>query len=66
MLDLSRGGVSLLVDQTELPECFPVRLQVPLVSGGELTLHRIYSLPLAGGKRRVGCSFGPLDEPIST
>lgn len=65
VLDLSRGGVCLLVDQTDLPESFPARLQVPLVPGGELTLHRVYSLLLTEGKRRVGCSFTPITEPFS-
>lgn len=65
VLDLSRGGVCLLVDQTDLPENFPARLQVPLAPGGELTLHRVYSLPLPEGKRRVGCSFTPIAEPLS-
>jgi diguanylate cyclase (GGDEF)-like protein len=60
VLDLSRGGVCLLVDQNDLPESFPARLQVPLVPEGELTLHRVYSLPFPKGKRRVGCSFTPL------
>ena len=62
VLDLSRGGVCLLVDQTDLPESFPARLQVPMAPGGELTLHRVYSLALPEGKRRVGCSFTPISE----
>jgi len=60
VLDLSRGGVCLLIDQAELTESFPALLQVPLVPGGELTLHRVYSLSLPEGKRRVGCSFAPI------
>jgi diguanylate cyclase (GGDEF)-like protein len=59
LLDLSRSGVCLLVNQTDLPESTPVRLHVPLAPGGELILHRIYSLPVSEGKRRVGCSFNP-------
>jgi diguanylate cyclase (GGDEF)-like protein len=65
VLDLSRGGVCLLVDHTDLPENFPARLQVPLAPGGEVTLHRVYSIPLPEGKRRVGCSFTPFAEPLS-
>jgi diguanylate cyclase (GGDEF)-like protein len=61
VLDLSRGGVCLVVDQVDLPESTPARLHVPLAPGGELPLHRIYSLPLSEGKRRVGCSFNPPD-----
>lgn len=65
VLDMSNGGVCLLVDQVDLPESFPARLQVPLAPGGELTLHRVYSLPLPEGKRRVGCSFTPITGPLS-
>jgi len=64
VLDMSRGGVCLLVDQTELPPSFPASLQVPFVPEGELTLHRVYSLPQKGGKRRVGCSFTPPLSPL--
>ncbi len=59
VLDLSRGGVGLLVEESDLPDSMPTSLQVPLAPGGELTLHRVYSLPIAQGKRRVGCSFTP-------
>jgi len=59
VLDLSRGGVCLLVNEADLPESIPARLHVPLAPGGELLLHRVYSLPLSEGKRRVGCSFSP-------
>jgi diguanylate cyclase (GGDEF)-like protein len=57
VLDASRGGVCLLVDLPNLPETFRALLQVPMLPGGELTLHRIYSLPLPEGKRRVGCAL---------
>jgi diguanylate cyclase (GGDEF)-like protein len=59
VLDMSNGGVCLLVDQVDLPESFPARLQVPWAPEGELTLHRVYSHPLPEGKLRVGCSFAP-------
>ncbi len=62
VMDLSRGGVCLLVEQTDLPESFPARLHFPLVPGAELTLRRVYSLPLPEGKWRVGCSFTPMAE----
>ena len=65
VLDLSGGGVCLLADQDDLPETFPARLRVPLLPKGELTLHRVYSLPLPNGKRRVGCSFTPIPVPYS-
>jgi diguanylate cyclase (GGDEF)-like protein len=65
VLDLSRGGVCLLVDRTDLPESSPARLQVPLAPGGELALHRVYSLLLPEGRRRVGCSFTPISDQDS-
>jgi diguanylate cyclase (GGDEF)-like protein len=65
VLDLSRGGVCLLVDETDLPDNFPARLQVPVAPGGELPLHRIYSHLLSEGKRRVGCSFSPRQATLS-
>ena len=57
VLDASRGGVCLLVDQTDLPETFQALIQVPTMPGGELTFQRIYSLPLPEGKLRVGCAL---------
>jgi len=62
VLDASRGGVCLLVDETDLPETFQALLQVPMLPGRELTLQRIYSLPLPEGKRRVGCAFTSLSD----
>jgi hypothetical protein len=63
VLDVSPGGICLLADQEDLPENFPVRLQLPLLPEKELTLRRVYSLLLPGGKRRVGCSFTGVAEP---
>jgi diguanylate cyclase (GGDEF)-like protein len=65
VLDASRGGVCLLVDQTDLPQTFQALLKAPLLPGGELTLHRIYSLPLPEGKQRVGCAFTSISDPHS-
>ena len=65
VLDASRGGACLLDDQTDLPEAFQALLQVPMLPGGELTLHRVYPLPLPEGKRLVGCAFTPLSDPRS-
>jgi diguanylate cyclase (GGDEF)-like protein len=65
VLDASRGGVCLLVDQADLPETFQALLQVPMLPGGELTLQRIYSLPLPEGKRRVGCALTSLADLCS-
>lgn len=64
VLNISSGGVCLVADQVDLPESFPARLQVPLAPPGELTLHRVYSIPLPEGKRRIGCSFTPLSETL--
>jgi len=60
VLDASRGGVCILVDQTDLPETFPALLQVPMLPASELLLRRIYSLPLPEGKQRVGCAFSSI------
>jgi diguanylate cyclase (GGDEF)-like protein len=65
VIDLSRGGVCLMVDQMDLPETFPARLHVPLAPGGELTLRRVYCLPLPEGRRRVGCSFALIPKQLS-
>jgi len=63
VLDLSRGGVCLLINDYDLPESFQARLQVPFLPDVELTLHRVYSHRLPDGKNRVGCSFVPISKP---
>jgi diguanylate cyclase (GGDEF)-like protein len=63
LLDLSFGGVCLLMDDYDLPDSFPARLAVPFLPDAELTLHRIYCRQLPHGKRRVGCSFTPQSQP---
>ena len=55
VLDASRVGVGILIDQTDLPEVFQAQLQVPILPGKELAFQRIYSLPFSDGKWRVGC-----------
>ena len=63
VLDLSFGGICMLMDDYEVPDSFSARIQVPFVPDVELTLHRIYCRQLPDGKRRVGCSFTPISEP---
>ena len=63
ILDASRGGVCILVDQIDLPETFRAQLQVPTLFGGELALQRVYSLLLPEGKRRVGCRLASILTP---
>jgi len=64
VLDASRVGVGILIDHVDLPETFQALLHVPSLSGhGELALQRIYSLPLADGKRRVGCVLTSFSGP---
>lgn len=63
VLDASRGGVGILIDQTDLPDTFRALLQVPTLFGGELSLQRVYSLPLPEGKRRVGCKLTFISGP---
>src|SRR5271157_605606 len=65
ILDASRGGVCLLVDETDLPKTFQALLQVPMLPRGELRLQRIYSLPLPDGMRRVGCALASMSDPGS-
>ena len=62
VLDLSRGGVGLLMEDREVPESFSAHLQVPFLPDSELTLYRVYSGPVRHGKKRVGCSFTPLSR----
>ena len=58
ILDISSGGVALLVDDSiKLPEKFQARLNVPLFSSQQLPLRRMYAYPTSSGKQRVGCSF---------
>ncbi|PYV11368.1 MAG: hypothetical protein DMG23_04515 [Acidobacteria bacterium] len=63
---MSLGGVGLLLDEgTDLPGTFNARLRVPFLPRAEFTLYRVYSLPIAGSKRRIGCSFTPVVKPAS-
>lgn len=58
ILDISSGGVGLLVDgSVEVPEKFQARLNVPVFAPGGLALRRMYACPFDGGKQRVGCTF---------
>ncbi|MGD0226517.1 MAG: GGDEF domain-containing protein [Terriglobia bacterium] len=63
VLDASRVGVGILIDQTDLPEVFQALLQVPILPRGQLAFQRIYSLPLPEGKRRVGCVLTSTSGP---
>jgi diguanylate cyclase (GGDEF)-like protein len=60
VLDLSLGGICLLMGDYQVPESFPTRIQVPFLPDAELTLHRVYCRQLPDGKKRVGCSFTPI------
>jgi diguanylate cyclase (GGDEF)-like protein len=60
VLDLSFGGICLLMDNYEVPGSFPARIQVPFLPDAELTLHRVYCRQLPDGRKRVGCSFTPI------
>jgi diguanylate cyclase (GGDEF)-like protein len=62
VLDISRGGVGLLIEDFEVPESFSALIQVPFLPDSELTLYRVYSGPVRNGKKRVGCSFTPLSR----
>jgi diguanylate cyclase (GGDEF)-like protein len=66
VLDLSFGGVCLLMDDGEVPNRFSARIQVPFLLDVELTLHRVYCHQVSDTERRVGCSFTPLSAPGTT
>lgn len=58
IVDLSYGGVALLFDQEEeLPSQFNAVLHVPILPPVRVILRTTYTLPLEGGRTRVGCSF---------
>jgi diguanylate cyclase (GGDEF)-like protein len=62
VLDVSRGGVGLLMGDFEVPESFSALLQIPFLPDSEFALYRVYSGPVLNGKKRVGCSFTPLSR----
>lgn len=64
VLDACPEGVGLLLDQTDLPDTFHALLQVPVLPGGEVTLNRVYSLPLPEGRQRVGCALTYKSAPL--
>jgi diguanylate cyclase (GGDEF)-like protein len=58
VLDLSYGGVALLVDDTdELPPQFYATLHVPILPPVRVCLKQMYSSKAEGGRLRVGCAF---------
>lgn len=58
IVDLSYGGVALLFDQeAELPSQFNAVLHVPILPPVRVILRTTYTLPVEGGRTRVGCSF---------
>jgi diguanylate cyclase (GGDEF)-like protein len=64
VLDLSFGGVSLLVDENfALPEVFPAQLHVPILPASEFTLYSVHTQIRGDGKRKIGCSFTPISKP---
>ncbi len=60
VLDMSYGGVALLVDSAEdLPSVFPAVLHVPILPPVKVSLRRAYVQPGEGSKLRIGCAFLP-------
>jgi diguanylate cyclase (GGDEF)-like protein len=58
VLDLSYGGVALLLDITnDVPSQFSAVLHVPILPPVRVVLRRAYTTPVDGGRMRVGCSF---------
>jgi len=60
VLDMSYGGVSLLVDRVDrLPAVFPAVLHVPILPPVKVSLRKAYVETTEGQKFRVGCAFLP-------
>ena len=58
VLDLSYGGVALLVERPEeLPGLFQAVLHVPILPPVRVSLRKVYTQPFEGGGARVGCAF---------
>ena len=58
VVDLSYGGVALLVEKPEdLPAQFNAILHVPILPPVRVVLHKAYTQRAEGGRSRVGCSF---------
>jgi diguanylate cyclase (GGDEF)-like protein len=58
VLDLSYGGVALLVDsETELPEQFNAVLHVPILPPVRVMLRKVTSQRTESGRLRLGCAF---------
>lgn len=58
VVDLSYGGVSLLIDKAEdIAHQFSAVLHVPILPPVRVVLRKAYILQIANGRTRVGCSF---------
>jgi hypothetical protein len=58
VLDLSYGGVALLVERPEeLPGLFQAVLHVPILPPVRVSLRKVYTQLLEGARARVGCAF---------
>lgn len=59
VLDLSYGGVSLLIDRNgeALPAQFSAVLHVPILPPVRVVLRKAYTREAEAGRTRVGCSF---------
>ena len=58
VIDLSYGGVALLLDQPDdLPGQFNAVLHVPILPPVRVSLKKTYSLRLENGRTRLGCAF---------
>ena len=58
MIDLSTGGVALLLDEAEdVPVQFSAVLHVPILRPVRVVLRKTYALRTENGRMRVGSSF---------
>jgi len=58
VIDLSYGGVALLLDSSEdIPAQFTAVLHVPILPPLRVSLRKTYASTLEGGRVRLGCAF---------
>ncbi len=58
VIDLSYGGVSLLMDKPEeVAHQFSAVLHVPILPPVRVVLRRTYAMRVESGRTRVGCAF---------
>jgi hypothetical protein len=58
VMDLSYGGVALLLEKAEeIPNQFNAVLHVPILPPVRVVLRKAYTQSVGGGRARIGCAF---------